>query len=168
MTVLPERPQRITPTCRENPGRHAGDSQLFRYVSRWAGAAIIGSMFRRRHRLHVAFVAIVCLLFQQAAVAAYACTMPAAQRTAAAMAEDCASMGMKVAQDTPALCAKHCAPDQAIAADQAASSVVPLVLAPLEFAPTFDLPRTRSAPVANAPPDRSSPPPRLRYCSLLI
>ena len=123
---------------------------------------------RARQRLRVALVVIACLLFQQVALAAYACPMEQMPPQMEAMAEHCAEMGMQQAQDNPALCAKHCAPDISTAADHAQLSVPPLMLSPLAFAPVLVTPVTRVAVQAEIPIARSDPPPRLRYCSLLI
>jgi len=123
---------------------------------------------RARHRLRVALVVIACLLFQQVALAAYACPMEQMPAEMEAMAEHCAEMGMQQAEDNPALCAKHCAPDLATAADHAKLSVPALMLPPLTFAPVLITPVTHVAVQAEMPIARSDPPPRLRFCSLLI
>lgn len=123
---------------------------------------------RVRHRLRLALVVIVCLLFQQLALAAYACPLERMPSEMAAMAEHCAEMGMQQAEDNPALCTKHCAPDLSTPADQAKLSVPALALPPLEFAPALVTPAIHVAMQADAPIARSDPPPRLRFCSLLI
>jgi len=122
---------------------------------------------RRRQRLRIALVVIFCLLFQQAALATYACPLEQMPPDMTAMAEHCAEMGMQQAQDNPALCAKHCAPDLSTAADHVKLSVPALMLPPLVFAPMLATPITHALQ-AEAPIARSDPPPRLRYCSLLI
>jgi len=124
--------------------------------------------FRRRHRLRIALTVILCLLFQQIAVAAYACTIPDMPPDAVAMTGDCSSMDMEVVQEAPALCAKHCSPDHAVTADLAAPHVPPLALPSLFFAPVLASPRAQIAVAAHGPIDHFGPPPRLRYCSLLI
>lgn len=116
-----------------------------------------------RHRIRIALAVILCLLFQQVAIAAYACTIPSMPPDAAVMVEDCADMSMEVAQEAPALCAKHCSPDHVIAADHAAPGVPPL-----EYASVLASPVSHVASGAKVPVDRSDPPARLRYCSLLI
>lgn len=123
---------------------------------------------RTRHRLRIALLAIFCLLFQQAALAAYLCPMEHMPAKATAMAEHCAEMGMQQAQDNPALCAKHCAPDFSTAADQAKLAVPALALPPVAFAPVLATPVTHVVVQAEVPITGSDPPPRLRYCSLLI
>lgn len=110
---------------------------------------------------------ILCLLFQQVALAAYACPLEQMPSETAAMAERCAEMSMGAAQDNPALCAKHCAPDPSTAADQAKLSVPALALPPPEFAPVL-IAATQATVQADTPIRRSDPPPRLRFCSLLI
>jgi hypothetical protein len=119
---------------------------------------------RSRHRVRLALVVILCLMFQQMALAAYACPI---ERMPLDMANHCAEMGMQQAQDNPALCAKHCAPDLTTAADHVQLSVPALMLPP-GFAPVLVTPVTHVAVQAEVPIARSDPPPRLRYCSLLI
>jgi len=120
------------------------------------------------HRLRIALVVILCLLFQQVALAAYACPMEQAPPKMTAMAEHCAEMGMQPDQDNPTLCAKHCAPDFSTLTDHAKVSVPALMLPPVAFAPLLATPVTYVAMQAEIPIARSDPPPRLRFCSLLI
>lgn len=125
----------------------------------------------RRSRLRIALAVIACLLFQQVAMAAYACTLPVTlpiAPPAAAMAEDCADRGMAAVQEIPALCAEHCSPDHAVVTDATSLHVPPVALPSLQFAAVVIAPRARAALVADVAIDRSDPPPRLRYCSLLI
>lgn len=129
----------------------------------------IGPMhLRDRHRFRIALMVIVCLLFQQVAMAAYACPLERMPADPAAMVADCAGMDMEHARQSPVLCAKHCTPDRTVATDHAALSVPALALPPLAFGFAFAQPVSRVALVAGVPVDRSDPPPRLRYCSLLI
>ena len=122
----------------------------------------------RRRRFRIAVLVILTLLFQQVALAGYACTLTRAPAEPAAM-PGCAEMSLPAeAPPPPALCQKHCAPDRSIAADHAPPSVPALALPPLLFAPIFDQPLSHGAVVAAVPIARSDPPPRLRYCSLLI
>ena len=123
---------------------------------------------RARHRLRIALAVILCLLFQQVALAAYACPLEQMPPEMAAMAEHCAEMGMQQAQDNPALCAKHCSPDFLTTADHAKQSVPALMLPPLIFATVLATPTTHVAAQAEIPIARSDPAPRLRFCSLLI
>ena len=123
---------------------------------------------RARHRLRIAVLAIVCLLFQQAALAAYLCPIEQMPAQTTAMAEHCAEMGMTQQQDNPVLCQKHCNPDHSFAPDTVKLSVPPLALPPLVLAPVYVQPVSRVAIQADVPISRSDPPPRLRFCSLLI
>lgn len=123
---------------------------------------------RARHRLRIALAVILCLLFQQLALAAYACPMEQMPPELEAMVEHCAEMGMEQARDNPGLCEKHCNPDHSIAADAAKLSVPPLALAPVTMTPVFVQPVSHTALQADVPIARSDPPPRLRFCSLLI
>ena len=118
-----------------------------------------------RRRLRIALVAIVCLLFQQVAMAAYLCPQEQAPTQAAASA--CASMGMAQAKTNPALCQKHCAPDFTTAAGHFAPSVPALALPPLQFA-LLAAPATHAIVASDVPLSGTDPPPRLRFCSLLI
>lgn len=111
----------------------------------------------------------LCLLFQQFAVAAYACTVTTRMPSVSVAMQDCGSMRMQHARENPPLCAKHCAPDVSVAADQHAPTVPPLALAPLAHtAVTAVQPTQRLVSIATAAFHRSDPPPRLRYCSLQI
>lgn len=121
-----------------------------------------------RQRLRIVLATILCLLFQQAALAAYLCPLDRMPTETAAMAEHCAAMGMKQAQDNPALCEKHCAPDVSVASDHAPPTVPALALAPLLHALVLAPPASHVALQAEAPIAPTGPPPRLRYCSLLI
>lgn len=122
----------------------------------------------RRRRVRVILALILCLLFQQAAIAAYACTMPIIPPDPVVMAEDCEEMGKSIAQEATALCAKHCAPDVAVAADHVVVSVPMLALPPVGYSTALATPVSHVALVATVPVERSDPPVRLRYCSLLI
>lgn len=123
---------------------------------------------RARHRFRVALVVILCLLFQQAALAAYACPLESMPAKPVAMAEACAEMGMEQVRDVPALCHKHCVPDLSVAADHATLAVPAVALPP----PVFEVVLVQSAPhtvmLSRVPVSLSDPPPRLRFCSLLI
>lgn len=123
---------------------------------------------RGHQRFRIALVVIVCLLLQQVAMAAYACTMNRMPAEPAVMAGDCAGMGMERAKESPALCEKHCAPTLAVAADHAVLGVPALALPPLAFELTLAQPVSHVTLAAAVAIDRSDPPPRLRYCSLLI
>ncbi|MGH8075781.1 MAG: hypothetical protein ACREPE_00430 [Lysobacter sp.] len=119
-------------------------------------------------RLRITLLVVFCLLFQQAALAAYACPLDQMPPDPMVMAEDCAELGMQQAMESPALCAKHCAPDLSVAADHVLLNVPGIALPPAAFELVLAEPLSHVALVADAPVDRSDPPPRLRYCSLLI
>ena len=125
-------------------------------------------MRSHRRRLQLSLAVVICLLFQQVAMAAYACTSPDMPPEPVAMANDCAEMGMATVPEVPAVCIEHCAPDYAVTPDPGAPHVPPLALPPQHF------PEVAVGPVASValhddvPLERSDPPPRLRYCSLLI
>ena len=123
---------------------------------------------RTRQRLRTAALVVICLLFQQVALAAYLCPMEQMPAEATAMAEHCAEMGMAQQQDNPALCAKHCSPDYGVAADAAKLTVPPLALPAVVMMPVQVQLVAGIAIQADVPIARSDPPPRLRFCSLLI
>ena len=119
-------------------------------------------------RFRIVLVMVFCLLFQQAALAAYLCPLEQMPAETSAMARHCAEMGMAQKQDNPALCQKHCSPDHSVAADAVKLSVPPLALPPAILAPVYVQPISHVAVQADVAIARSDPPPRLRFCSLLI
>jgi hypothetical protein len=119
-----------------------------------------------RQRPWIAAVAIACLLLQQAALAAYLCPVDTARVAMSTMASGCVEMNTAHVGSDPALCAKHCHPEQTSAADAAKLSVPPLALPPMLFS-TMAV-QTSSRSWADVPIVRSDPPPRLQYCSLLM
>jgi len=121
-----------------------------------------------RQRLRTSLFAVLCLLFQQAAVAAYLCPVQQMPAQMEAMADHCAGMGMTQAETNPALCDKHCNPDHQLASDTTQLSVPPMALAARAFEPVLELSASESVAPFEVPVTRSDPPPRLRYCSLLI
>ena len=159
----------LTPVPGYAVGKGAGEAAAGQGSFRrpWSGSKVPGMYRSRRQRLRIALVVIACLLFQQVALAAYSCTL--IQPAPAAMSGHCAEMGMAAqTPDNPALCAKHCAPDQTTAADHVKLSVPALMLPPLAFAGIRMTCATSVAAQADVDIARSDPPPRLRYCSLLI
>lgn len=138
---------------------------MLKLVSR---SSMLTMRFRSRHRLRIALAVILCLLFQQVAMAAYACTLPSMPPDPVEMAEDCSQMGMQVVQDAPALCAEHCSPDHAVTPDTGFAHVPPLALPPVHFEPRVVPPSAHQMLAGQRLVDRCEPPPRLRYCSLLI
>jgi hypothetical protein len=121
---------------------------------------------RLRRRLSLLLVA--CLLFQLAAVSAYACTRDAAPVAAVAampgMADCPLAHGPPAAPS--ALCGQHCAPDTPVPSDAAAPSVPALLPMPVAWHP--QLAQRRQDARRDLAFSRSDPPPRLRFCSLLI
>ncbi|GLQ95511.1 hypothetical protein [Dyella acidisoli] len=129
---------------------------------------------RRRHRRILWIgVALFCLLFQQVAMAAYACSLPETQRTMA-LTGTCADMaanqahGLTHTQNDPR-CAEHCAPHQTAQSDARVPTVPPLTL---PFLSPLALGTVAIVPEQIALPDpvqqRPQPPPMLRFCTLLI
>lgn len=118
-----------------------------------------------RQRLRIALLVMFCLLFQQAAMAGYLC--PVGPAPTPAQSSRCAAMGMQQTKPNPLLCEKHCTPDVTAAADHAAPSVPPLALPPVVFELVM-APASRAGFHADVPSSHSDPPPRLRYCTLLI
>lgn len=113
---------------------------------------------------------LLCLAFQNVAVAAHACpvqTMPAAG--AGASLRHC--LDGKAAANTAitdsAVCAQHCAPERATGAGHA-DLQVPLAWLP-ELPPMTVADRQPWPPACRATAAVTPPPPiRTRYCSLLI
>ena len=127
-------------------------------------------MFRRvRTRFRLSLLVLASLLFQQVAVSAYACELvQAAPPPMPPGMEHCAQMDMAPVQaESPALCEKHCTPDQTLLAGTAALSVPAMALPPA-FEIMLHAPAMVAAQYEEVPICRSDPPPRLRYCSLLI
>jgi hypothetical protein len=128
----------------------------------------LSMLFRSRHRFVVALIVVGSLLFQQVAVAAYACD-PAARSQAPAPTHHC-----EHAQKAPApnasspLCEKHCTPDLTVLTDTAALGVPALALPPVVFTLVVHEPAAPLTFGDTVSLTRSDPPPRLRYCSLLI
>lgn len=133
----------------------------------WEEGKICAMHRHGHHRFRIAIVVVLCLLFQQAAMAAYACPLDRMPADPVTMAADCASMGMEQALQSPVLCATHCAPDRSVAADHAMLGVPALALPAIAYA-LLAPHRSQMALIADVPVDRSDPPPRLRYCSLQI
>lgn len=122
---------------------------------------------RARHRLQIAVLVISCLIFQQAALAAYNCSRDS-QPPPTVASSHCAEMGMApAAQQVPALCEKHCTPDLTLPADTTVHGVPALCL-PAPFLPALDEPSAHLAQHSKMAILRSDPPPRLRFCSLQI
>jgi len=129
----------------------------------------------RRRRVLWTGIALFCLLFQQLAMAAYACTLPAAS-TNVAMTEHCVGMGMGSAAKTPTAhqhgvdsrCAEHCAGTTASTHDASLPTVPPLLLASTSPVMLGAIVHADRVALPNTALHRPDPPPTLRFCSLLI
>jgi hypothetical protein len=124
---------------------------------------------RARTRFRLSLLVLASLLFQQVAMAAYACELveAAPPPMPAGMAHWAQLDLAPVHAESPALCEKHCAPDLTLLTDTAAPSVPAMVLPP-SFALVLHVPAMDATQYDDVPISRSDPPPRLRYCSLLI
>ena len=122
-----------------------------------------------RQRARLTWMLALCLLFQQFAMAVYACPLEHLPAQSTAMGAQCAAMGMaKRALASPVLCRTHCNPDSAATAAAHVSDVPPLALPPPVFARVAMTPEVIGLRTAQVPLHRSDPPPILRFCSLLI
>jgi hypothetical protein len=124
-------------------------------------------LLRARHRFFVALIVIGSLLFQQVAVAAYACD-PAARSSSSAPASHCEHTQKAAPAKSSPLCEKHCTPDLTVLTDTASLGVPALALPPMVFTLVVHEPAATLTESDSVPLTRSDPPPRLRYCSLLI
>ena len=66
------------------------------------------------------------------------------------------------------LCASHCAPDSPAPADFSKSTVPAVSFALCASFPVVKAPIVEVVPSGDTPLSTTDPPPRLRYCSLLI
>ena len=120
-------------------------------------------LYRRRPRRFIALLAVLCLLGQQFALAAYACPLLAGAPLT--MDSDC-QQGMPMTRSP--LCAQHCSPTTSATPDNRTPSVPALALPPSPplLVAAFVTTRPRDVPFAIT--RIFEPPPRLRYCSLQI
>ncbi len=128
-------------------------------------------------RRRLAWLVALMLLWQQVAVAAYACqTLPAAMEQMTTMTPPASTAAMDDCADMPGsrvtpLCQKHCAPDQVTQVDARPTSVP---LSALTAVPPMLMSVTAVAlqsdrSLARLDSRRTPPPiPRLLFCSLLI
>ncbi len=124
---------------------------------------------RFRQRRRIVLMMVVCLLFQQFAMAAYACPLIRMSAHVTAAMTACEAMGMaQQVRQSPPLCIAHCNPTSATTVAAHVSSVPPLALPPLLFARVAVTPQSTILLNAQVPLHRSDPPPMLRFCSLLI
>lgn len=126
------------------------------------------AMFRRRRlSSRVAWAVLLAFLFQQVAMAAYACpieTPPVPQ----VMMAGCEGMEIPD-QAAPSLCEKHCNPDRSTTPDLRTAQVPPMALPPPHFDLAASLPPQMLAQYyQNVPTCRSDPPATERFCSLQI
>ena len=104
---------------------------------------------RRQRGLYIAFAAALCLLFQQYALASHHC---------AGASGDMAMV----------LCASHCAPDSPAPTDFAKSTLPAASFTLCASFPVVEASMLEVIQRADSPPSTTDPPPRLRFCSLLI
>jgi len=122
---------------------------------------------RRRHRVRIAIAVAACLVFQQIALAAYSCSGPQPAPPSTSSSEHCATMASET-DGNPALCAAHCSPDSPAPTDfakVATPALAPALIGYVQMSGEGSVARTVRV---DEPPLPAGPPPRLRYCSLLI
>ena len=125
----------------------------------------------RRTRLRLALLAMVALLFQQTALAAYACSRADIPASNTAMAAHCEGMPMTEAEHSPALCHAHCAHQPVSTQDMHSPSVPPLLmpaLLPASSLTLIALPASQASNAGDAAWRLSGIPPALRFRVLLI
>jgi hypothetical protein len=120
----------------------------------------------RRQRIVLSLLVIFSLLFQQVAVAAYACDTVSHESNRAAVSTCDLNHGQSAPSKSP-LCEKHCVPDSTVLTDAGVSAPA-LSLPPLLFTLVLNEPSGPVSPGEVVDLIRSDPPPRLRFCSLLI
>lgn len=123
---------------------------------------------RSRQRSITALVLVACLLFQQVAMAAYACTMVQIPADPVAMSQDCETMVTEHASHSTAVCQKQCTPDPASSSSYALPAVPALSLPAVVHELVLVDGRTRTSLATDVSIARSDQPPRVRYCRLLI
>lgn len=122
----------------------------------------------RRQRLRFAWLALLALLFQQVALAAYACPTTEVPPQPQAMMAGCEGMEMPD-PDAPALCDQHCQRDHLTTPDLRVAQVPPLALPPQHFDLAASLvPLAPAQHYEDVPTCRSDPPPAERFCSRQI
>ncbi|MFZ2236805.1 MAG: hypothetical protein WAV67_10555 [Dokdonella sp.] len=123
---------------------------------------------RNRQRSITVLLLIASLLFQQFAMASYACTMSGVPTTTMTMVEDCPTMASNSGHVPDAFCQKHCAPDATSPMTYAVPAVPALGLPPVSFMLTVSDGLGQSGFLSDVAIARAHPPPRVRYCRLLI
>lgn len=119
-----------------------------------------------RHRSLHLLLLIASLLYQQFAMASYACTMSGVATTTAI--GDCPAMASNPSQAPDAVCQKHCTPDATSPTTYVVPAVPALGLPPVSFLLTVSDGLEHSGFLSDVAVVRSHPPPRVRYCRLLI
>lgn len=116
--------------------------------------------------MRLAWVALLALLFQQVALAGYAC--PIETSPTPVLMAGCEDM-KALDPGAPALCQQHCVRDHIASPDAKLLQVPPLALPPLHFGLSHSLlPPVQAQHYANVPVCRTDPPPAQRFCSLQI
>ncbi|WP_149365824.1 hypothetical protein [Rhodanobacter sp. T12-5] len=130
----------------------------------------------RRRRVLWTGIVLFCLLFQQLAMAAYACTLPTVPADIV-MTGDCAGMDMSSTAKAPTShhmstdprCAEHCASNTVSTHDANLPTVPPLPLASVSLSLLGTIAHApHQVALPNTALHRPDPPPTLRFCSLLI
>ena len=124
----------------------------------------------RRIRLRLVLLAVLSLLFQQVALASYACSTVDMPVSNVGMTTHCDGMPMTHGQQNQALCPAHCAHQALTTQDAHAPTVPPLLLPALLPAPIVltTLPTAYTAHDHAAAWRLSGIPPALRFRVLLI
>lgn len=128
----------------------------------------------RRHRLRLTLLAVLALLCQQVAFAAYLCPTAAMPATDAAMSANCHAMpqATSTSESQPAatICVLRCAQHATVTNSAQLPSVPPLLLPGMLPLPRsiVALPAIRTAQARDAAQPTSGLPPPLRYRVLLI
>lgn len=116
----------------------------------------------------LAWLALLALVFQQVALAAYVCPIGETPPERTTVLADCERMAMPD-PDAPALCEQHCLRDHVTHPDLKVPQVPSLALPSLHFALTSVLlPPAPAQNYEDIPTCRSDPPPAQRFCSLQI
>lgn len=124
----------------------------------------------RRTRLRIVLLAVLALLFQQVALASYACSTVNMPVSNVGMTAHCDGMPMTHGQQNQALCPAHCAHQALTTQDVHAPTAPPLLMPALLPAPIVltVLPTAHMARVHTAAWRLSGIPPTLRFRVLLI
>ncbi|HET9819156.1 MAG TPA: hypothetical protein VFP92_08335 [Rhodanobacteraceae bacterium] len=126
---------------------------------------------KRRTRLRLTLLAVVALLFQQTALAAYVCSVADMPAGNAAMAMHCEDIPMAQAEQSPALCSAHCTLQPVTTPNVHAPTVPPLLMPALLPASSLTFAALPDASTQNARAAvwrLSGIPPALRFRVLLI